>query len=131
MTIALDANVKTLTEDQLDDLYMALVTRQEDVLTERRRRDALPFVWESDVAAVAAIRKALGKSENVGTVDAPETWKAPTSAMDAYIAGDYVTTGSKTYLAVGNGAIYAEPGVDDPIQGAVWEEATTDSADVE
>lgn len=131
MTIALDADVKTLTEGQLDDLYMGLVDRQQAVLDERNRRQALPFIWESDAAAVASIRKALGKPEQLGTVDAPETWKAPTSPMDAYIAGDYVQVSTKTYRAVGNGAIHVKPGTNDPIQGTVWEEATTDDAEVE
>lgn len=121
MTISLDADVKTLTEEQLDTLYMDLVTRQDDVLTERRRRDALPFIWEADAAAIASIRKALGKPEQAGTAEEPETWAEPTSPMDAYIAGDYVTHDGATWQATGRGGIYIKPGVDDPIQGAVWQ----------
>lgn len=122
MAISLDADVKTLTEEQLDTLYMDLVNRQEDVLTERRRRDSLPFIWASDAAAVASIRKALGKPEQAGTAEEPATWAAPTSPMDAYIAGDYVTHSGIRWLAVGRGAIYIEPGTEDPIQGEVWQE---------
>lgn len=122
MAIALDADVKTLTEEQLDTLYMDLVNRQQAVLDERNRRDALPFVWESDAAAIASIRKAMGKPEQAGTAEEPATWAAPTSPMDAYIEGDYVTHNSVTWLVVGRGAIYIEPGVDDPIQGAVWQQ---------
>lgn len=129
MTIALDSDVKTLTEEQLDTLYMNLVNRQEDVLTERRRRDALPFIWASDAAAVASIRKALGKPEQVGTAEEPEAWAAPTSPMDAYISGDYVTHDGATWRATGNGGIYAEPGVDDPIQGAVWQKLDGDESE--
>lgn len=129
MAIALDTDVKTLTEEQLDTLYMDLVNRQEDVLTERRRRSALPFIWESDAAAVASIRKALGKPEQVGTAEEPETWAAPTSPMDAYIAGDYVTHDGATWLATGNGGIYIKPGVDDPIQGAVWQNQDGDDSE--
>lgn len=127
MTIALDADVKTLTEEELDKLYMNLVDRQDDVLTERRRREALPFVWESDAAAIASIRKALGKPEQVGTAEEPDTWAEPTSPMDAYIAGDYVTHDGSTWQAIGRGGIYAEPGVDDPIQGEVWQKQDSDS----
>lgn len=122
MTIALDADVKTLTEEQLDTLYMDLVNRQDDVLTERRRRDALPFIWASDAAAIAAIRKALGKPEQVGSENQPEAWQAPTSPMDAYIAGDIVSVSGKAYRATGKGGIYVKPGTNDPIQGEVWQD---------
>lgn len=131
MTIALDADVKKLTEEQLDDLYMKLVDRQQDVLTERNRRQALPFIWESEAAAVVSIRKALGKPEHVGTQEEPVAWAAPASAMDAYTAGDYVTHNGVTWQATGNGGIYTEPGTEDPIQGAVWQNVAGDDVPAE
>lgn len=127
MAIALDADVKTLTEEQLDTLYMNLIDRQEDVLTERRRRDALPFIWASEAAAVVSIRKALGKPEQVGTAEEPETWAQPSNPLDVYVAGDYVAHDGATWLATGRGGIYAEPGVDDPIQGTVWQKQDAES----
>lgn len=120
MTIALDSDVKKLTEDQLDNLYMKLVDRQQDVLTERNRRQALPFIWESEAAAVVSIRKALGKPERVGTQEEPAEWVEPSSPMDAYVAQDVVLYNAEAWVATGKGAIYAEPGVADPIQGDVW-----------
>lgn len=131
MAIALDADVKTLTEEQLDTLYMNLVDRQQAVLDERNRRDALPFIWASDAAAIASIRKALGKPEQVGTVEEPAAWAAPTSPMDAYIQGDYVTHDGAMWQAVGRGGIYVEPGVNDPIQGAVWQNVAGDDEPAE
>lgn len=122
MSIALDANVKTLTEDELEELYMQLIERQNDIHTERQRRNALPFIWESEVETVKMLRQVLGKSEQVGSPEEPVEFVTPTSPMDAYIAGDHVLQNGKHFVAKGRGAIYSEPGKDDLLRGELWEE---------
>ena len=124
MSIALDANVKTLTEEQLDELYTQLLARQDDVHNERQRRTALPFIWDSEKETVKALRQILGKPESAGSPEEPIEFVKPTSAMDAYIMDDHVLQNGKHFMAVGRGAIYVEPGVNDPIQGLVWMEFT-------
>lgn len=124
MSIALDANVKTLTEEELDELYMELLKRQDDVHNERQRRNALPFIWDSEVVTVKTLRQVLGKPEQAGSSEEPVEFVKPTSAMDAYVAEDHVLQNGKHFIATGRGAIYLEPGVNDPIQGLVWNEFT-------
>lgn len=126
MSISLDANVKTLTEEELDELYMQLLNRQEDVHNERQRRSALPFIWDSEVATVKTLRQILGKPERSGSPDEPVEFVTPTSSMDAYVADDHVLQNGKHFIATGRGAIYLEPGVNDPIQGVVWNEFVKD-----
>lgn len=126
MSISLDANVKTLTEEELDELYMQLLERQDDVHNERQRRNALPFIWDSEVESVKTLRQILGKPEQAGSPDEPIEFVKPSSLMDAYDMDDHVLQNGKHFVAIGRGAIYLEPGVNDPIQGIVWNEFVKD-----
>lgn len=129
MTIPFETDVKTLTEEQLEEFHMQLLRRQDDIYHERNRRQALPFIWESEVITVKSIRAALGKPEYLGEDGDIAPWTQPTNPMNAHIADDRVNHNGKDWIAVGRGTIYTEPGVEDPIQGAVWNDLSTYSED--
>lgn len=116
----LNANVMSLTGQGLDDLYQALLSKEGEVLEERRRREALPFVWAAEESTVASIRAALSKPARIGQDHDVPAWVKPETIMDAYINGDRVTHGGDTWTANAEGALYVAPGTLDPIRGQVW-----------
>lgn len=123
--LGLDSDLALLTDEELTQLQQACWKKGDDVNTERNRRQALPFVWANEETTVKAIRAALQKPATRGE-EKPETWKAPTSPLDTWIAGDRVTHKQKIWVATGKGMIATEPSRTDPIQGPVWgEEPTT------
>lgn len=118
IVLNLDTDVTTLTSQQLEELRQACWEKDAEVSHEQKRRDALPFVWEAEVTSVKTLRQVTSKTPTPGAA-----YATPTSLLDAYIAGDTVTHGGKTWLAVGQGAIFTNPGEADPLQGEVWQEA--------
>ena len=120
--VTLDTDLTTITTEQLETHQRRLWDRSTACDRERDRRNALPWVWKAEEETVTQIRKALKKPATRGT-DSPEPWQQPTSAIDAYLKGDQVTHDGKTWVAIGEGMITAEPGAHDPIQGEVWRAA--------
>lgn len=125
--LGLDSDLTLLTDEELTQLQQACWKKGDDVNTERNRRQALPFVWANEETTVKAIRAALSKPATRGE-EKPETWKAPTSPLDTWIAGDRVAHKDKTWTATGKGMINAEPSKPDPIQGIVWGEEPAETA---
>ena len=66
-----------------------------------------------------------------GKDESPTSWKKPETIIDSYIEGDKVTHNGFEWTAVGNGAIYHEPGVTDPIMGDRWIKTESAGSDTE
>lgn len=111
----LDADVKTLSQNQLEELRQLCWDKDAEISNEISRRASMPFIWESELASVRMIRTAM-KNEPKPF----DEWKKPTSIVDAYIIGDSVTYKGDKYLASGSGALMVAPDEQDPIQGVVW-----------
>ena len=111
----LDTDVKTLSQNQLEELRQLCWNKDSEISNELSRRASMPFIWESELASVRMIRSAM-KNEPKPF----DEWKKPTSIVDAYIIGDTVTYKGKRYLAQGQGALMYAPDGLDPIQGFCW-----------
>lgn len=124
----LDTDVKTLTQNQLEELRQLCWDKDSEISTEVNRRASLPFIWESELASVQMIRTVMQNEPKPFS-----EWKRPTNIVDSYIIGDSVTHNGKKYLAQGRGALMYAPDEVDPLQGVVWieqpEERDGDPAD--
>lgn len=123
-------DLKTMTEENLrihrDECYR----RASQIDSEFRRRAALPYIWENETQTVKQIRLAMGKP-TPGEDGNPPAWKKPETILDSYISGDKVTHNGFEWDAVGNGAIYHEPGVTDPVMGERWDKVETPDSETE
>ena len=113
-------DLKTMTDENLrihrDECYR----RASEIDREFSRRAALPYVWENETQTIRQIRLAMNKPAP-GEDGNPPEWKKPTTILDAHIQGDKVTHNGFTWVAVGSGAIFHEPGVTDPVMGDRWD----------
>lgn len=122
--ITLDTDLTTLTDQELGSHQQACWDRSMAIDKERERRNALPWVWDSDEKTVTTIRGALNKPGHRGA-DKPEPWIKPTSAIDAYLKGDRVTHNGDTWVATGRGMIMDPPGTQPVDQPELWRKETT------
>lgn len=111
----LNTDPKTCTEAELNSLYQELLNKEMLVVEERKRREALPFVWASELEIIKSLRGASNYQPSGSTV-----YAKPANIITAYIAGDEVTYKGKAYRAVADGAIYTAPGEVDPARGDCW-----------
>lgn len=122
--LTLDSNVKTLTQNELEELRHLCWNKDSEISKEINRRASLPFIWESELGSVRMIRTAMNNEPKPF-----DEWKKPTSIVDSYIIGDTVTYNGERYIAQGQGALMYAPEEVDPIQGVCWlkyDELTTE-----
>lgn len=119
MTSYWSKDLRTMTRDELYSHREECYERAASIDSEMQRRDALPFVWENEVEIVKQIRSISATTTEPSSE--MEDWVEPRSILDSYIRGDKVRHSGSSWVAVGPGAIYTQPGVNDVIKGECWE----------